>query len=106
MGKIQSIGVESGFIIIDGPSGPPIRYPISEVLRAIDIPTGLTHNQVKGITLLANLVVVLIRTLIDRDILNDSFLEDGGFDLDGLTYVIEQLGGDYGDPNFNDVEDA
>jgi len=97
-----------GFITISPDSGPPIRYPIADILRALDIPVGLTHTQVDGLRLLSNLVVVLIRTLIEKEILTEEFADSLGmdWDLDHIIYVVEQLGGAYHEPDFDDVEDA
>ena len=103
---------EPGFITIATSSGPPTRYPVSDLLRAADIPVGLTHTQVAGITYLANLVVILIRTLIERGVLDETFADGTGedydldWDLDHLIYVVEQLGGTYREPHFDHVEDA
>ena len=66
---------EAGFITVTYENGTRTKFPIADVLRAGDIPTGLTATQVSGITTLANLVAVLIRTLIDRQVLDESFLE-------------------------------
>ncbi len=108
MPNTRSITVEPGFIVIDSGSGPPTRYPIADVIRQPDIPTGLTHTQVDGVSLLANLVVVLIRTLINKEILDDTFADELGmdWDLNHLIYIIEQLGGVYHEPHFDNVEDA
>jgi len=105
---IKSLTVEPGFILIDNGSGPPRQVPIADVLRALDIPIGLTHEQVAGISLLANLFTILVRTLIDRDVLDEDFADSLGmdWDLDHLVYAVEQMGGSYHDPNLDDVEDA
>ncbi len=94
------VSTEPGYLIIEI-DGKKTQYPISAVLRAADIPTGLTYSQVGAITTLANLVAILIRTLIDRDILNESFLEDGDIDLEGIVESIEDMGGDYGEPDIS-----
>lgn len=107
--NIKGIDVsEPGFITIQRSSGPPIRYPVSDLLQATDIPTGLTHEQVIGLTIIANVLAVLIRTLIARDILDESFADSAGLssDLDQLIYILEQLGGAYHEPDFGNVEDA
>lgn len=112
MSETRSVTVEPGFIVIDSGSGPPTRYPIADLLRQIDIPVGLTHIQVAGIGLLANLVVILVRTLISRGILDETFADGAGgdgdmdYDLDHIIYAIEQLGGAYHEPHFDHVEDA
>lgn len=96
--KVTNITFESGYIVVTKDSGSPKRYNIADMLRAADIPA-LTYSQVDQITTLANLVVVLVRTLIDRQILDESFLEDGGYNLDDIVETIEGMGGDYGDPD-------
>ena len=99
---------EPGFITISPDSGPTIKYPLADILRAVDIPVGLTHIQVDGIRLLSNLVVVLIRTLVEKDILDETFADSLGmnWDLNHLIYAIEQMGGAYHSPDLDDVEDA
>lgn len=98
MSVVQSIKFESGFIVVTTDSGPPTRYPIADMLRAADIPA-LTYSQVATISTLANLVAVLVRTLIDRQVLDESFLEDGGYNLDDIVETIAGMGGDYGEPD-------
>jgi len=101
--SLRSLTVESGYLILDDGSGPPYQIAIADVLRAADIPA-LTYSQVSSITALANLVVILIRTLIDRQVLNESFLEEGDMDLDTIVEVLENMGGDYGDPDLTGSE--
>ena len=96
-----SITLEPGFIVTRDSNGKGImRYPIASVLRAGDIPS-LTYEQVQAITSLANLVAVLIRTLIDRGILDEQFMEDGDYDLNAIVQVIEDMGGDYAEPDIS-----
>lgn len=92
---VKSIAFSAGYITITNDEGSPIKYPIADVLRALDIPAGLTYTQVGAITTLANLVVVLIRTLIDRQVLDESFADSLGldWDLDTIIHAIEQMGG-------------
>jgi len=109
MPDVKVITTEPGFLIIDTGSGPPRRMAIKNLLRADDIPVGLTHAQVAGVSLLANLVVVLIRTLISRGILDETFADgigDMDWDLNHIIYAIEQLGGSYEVPHFDHVEEA
>ncbi len=96
---IENIVFEPGYIVLIRDSGPPTRYPITGILRALDIPAGLTYNQVGAIKTLANLVVVLIRTLIAREVLDEQFMEDGDYDLATLVQTIEDMGGDFGEPD-------
>jgi len=104
----RTITVEPGFIVIDHGSGPPVAYPIKDVIRQPDVPVGLTHTQVDGIRLLANMTAILIRTLVDREILDETFADELGmdWDLDHIIYALEQLGGSYHNPDFDDVEVA
>jgi len=97
----KALTFEAGYITVTEPNGSRTRYPIADMLRAADIPTGLTYSQVQAVTALANLVAVLIRTLISRNVLDESFLEDGDYTLESLTEAIEQMGGDYGDPDIS-----
>ncbi len=96
---IENITFESGFMVLTRENNRQTRYPIADVLRALDIPTGLTFSQVGAITTLANHLVVLLRTLIDKGVLNEDFLEDGGYHLTLLQQSIEDMGGDYVEPN-------
>ena len=99
---VKDITFVSGFIVVTFDSGPPRQYPIAAVLRAADIPA-LTYSQVASIKALANLIVIVVRTLIDRQVLDESFLESNEMDLDTIIYAIEQMGGDYSDPDLSSV---
>ena len=107
-GDVKVISTEPGFITIDEGSGPPRRISMATLLTQPDIPVGLTHTQVAGVSLLANLVAILIRALIDKGILDETFADELGmdWDLNHIIYAIEQLGGAYHEPNFDNVEDA
>jgi len=100
---VESITFESGFIVVRTDSGPPRQWAIADVLRAADIPA-LTSVQISSLKALANLFAILIRTLISRDILDESFLENGDMDLDTIVEVIDNMGGDYGDPDLTGSE--
>jgi len=91
-------GFEAGYIVTTDERGNRTRHAIADVLRAADIPA-LTYAQVAAIRILANLIVVLIRTLIDRGTLDESFLEDDDFDLDAIVAVVENIGGSYHEPD-------
>jgi hypothetical protein len=88
---------EPGYIIVEI-DGQKTQYPIAAILRAADIPA-LTYAQVGAIKTLANLVVVLIRTLIARDVLDEQFMEDGEYDLEAIVQTIEGMGGDFIEPD-------
>ena len=98
---LAGLAFEPGNIILIDTAGNRTRQDIASILRALDIPTGLTYSQVQAVTALANLVAVLIRTLIARDVLDDAFLEGGEYTLESLTEAIEQMGGDYGEPDIS-----
>jgi len=71
------------------------------------IGTGITSSQVAGVKYLANLIVVLIRTLQDKGILDQDFGDkDMSFTLADLEYILGELGGSYYEPEFDEVEDA
>lgn len=105
MSVVTNLEFETSYIIVHRDSGPPTRYSIADVLAAADIPTGLTYSQVSAVTALANLVAVLLRTLIDNGTLGDTFLEDGDYNLEDLVEAIENMGGDYGEPDLTGSED-
>jgi hypothetical protein len=87
-----------GYFQITDDSGRKHLIAIKDALRAADIPA-LTYQQVAGIKNLANLIVVLVRTLIDRQILDESFLENDDYSLDAIIEAVESLGGNYSEPD-------
>jgi len=101
---VKGLSFSPGFITLTDDGGNRTKYPIADVLRALDIPTGLTYTQVPAVKALANVNAILIRTLIDRQVLDESFLENNDIDLDHIIYAIEQMGGDYGDPDLSGSE--
>jgi len=108
MANIAEIDVHSepGYIIIQRASGPPVRYPLTDLIRVADVPTGLTYTQVASISALANLFSILIRTLIDRGILDETFGEsddDLSLDLEHIIKAIEDMGGTYHEPDLDDA---
>ena len=98
MSLVARVELIPGFLRITDDGGAKHQIAIADVLRAADIPA-LTYSQVGAIKTLANMVVVLIRTLIDRQILNESFMENDDYDLDAIIESIEDMGGDYGEPD-------
>ena len=91
-----------GYIVVEI-DGKSTQYSIARILRAADIPM-LTYEQVSSITTLANLIVVLVRTLIARGVLDTDFLEEGEFDLDFIRESLENMGGSYDLPDLNVTE--
>ena len=98
---IANVKFVAGKLEVTDDNGQVRHYDIANYLRATDIPTGLTYTQVAAITTLANLVSVLIRTLVDRQVLDESFLEEGDYNLDDIVETIENIGGDYGEPDLS-----
>ncbi len=90
-----------GYLTITEDNGRSTEYSVKDMLRAADIPVGLTYQQVGAITTLANLVAVLIRTLIDRKVLDESFMENDDYDLDAIIQSIENMGGAYHEPDIS-----
>ena len=87
--------------VVDG-SGNRTNYAIADILRAVDIPTGLTSTHVATIKALANMLAVLIKTLIEREILDESFMGDE-YSLDALVEAIGEMGGNYRLPSLEDA---
>ena len=98
---IENITFSSGFITLKRSDGGATEYPVASILRALDIPVGLTYEQVGTITTLANLLAVLIRTLIDKEVISESFMEDNEYNLDDIIETIEDMGGAYHEPDLS-----
>ncbi len=98
---VENITLIPGFFKITEDGGREHLIAVTDILRAADIPVGLTFSQVAAVTSLANLIAVLIRTLIDRQVLDESFLEHDDLDLDHIIYSIEQMGGAYHNPDIS-----
>ncbi|KKL91820.1 hypothetical protein LCGC14_1890890 [marine sediment metagenome] len=94
---VKDFQIESGNLIVQFDSGPPKRIPVLNFLPA------LNYEQVDAIKTLTNLVVVLVRTLIEKGIVTDElFMEDEAIvDLDHLIYVFEKIGGSYHTPDLS-----
>lgn len=101
---IRTITFEPGFLVLTHEGGQRTRQPVADILRALDIPAGLTHTQIASIHALANMFAILIRTLIDRQVLDESFLENDDFSLKALTEAIAAMGGDYMEPSIDDAD--
>ena len=65
--------------------GPPLRVPMTEVLRALDIPD-LTIDSLTLLSTLAQVVMVLTKTLVEQDVIGEELVS--GFDL---PYVLDTL---------------
>lgn len=102
MATVKRIDFNAGNFVVTTDEGPPTVYPIADMLRAADIPS-LTYTQVAAISALSNLVVILVRALIAREVLDESFADSLGmdWDLDHIIYAIEQMGGSYDVPSLD-----
>ncbi len=98
---IENVAFSAGYITLTRENGRQTRYAVADILRALDIPTGLTYSQVSAITTLANHVAVLVRTLIARGYLDDDFLEKGEYNLESITESIAEMGGDFDKPDIS-----
>ncbi len=100
---IENVIFESGFIVLVRENNRRTRYAVADVLRALDIPTGLTPEQVLDITTLANHFVVFLRTLIANGTLGEDYLEEGEYHLSLLQQSLKDMGADYGEPNLTSL---
>lgn len=82
-----------GFLITTDESGNRREMPLKSMLRVDDIPVGLTYTQIGAISSLANLIGLLIQTLIEFGVIEDEFADD--YDLPAITQAIALMGGDY-----------
>ncbi len=86
-----------GYVVIEI-NGQKTQYPLR--IRAADIPS-LNHVQVKAITTLANLVADLTKKLISAEVLDAEFTGEDGYDLEAIVQTIEDMGGNYAEPDLN-----
>uniref|UniRef100_A0A6M3JYX3 Uncharacterized protein n=1 Tax=viral metagenome TaxID=1070528 RepID=A0A6M3JYX3_9ZZZZ len=93
----KALTFEAGYIVVTEPNGSQTRYPIADILRAADIPTGLTYSQVQAITGLADILSVLIKELIEREVIEEAFLD--GYELEDIVEQLDNAGGSYDKPD-------
>jgi len=91
------LSAAAGYLVWEE-DGKRSQLAIANILRAADIPA-LTYEQVGAIKALANMFAVLYRALISKDILDDGLLEDGGYDMSAIVQTIEDMGGDFIEPD-------
>ena len=90
---IVKIEQRPGFITTTDDSGNKREMPLKSMLRVDDIPVGLTYTQIGAISSLANLIALLIQTLIEFGLIQDEFADD--YDLPAIVQAIALMGGDY-----------
>lgn len=83
---VKNITFSEGYITVTYNSGQPIRYSIADVLRAADIPEDLLIASLPLLTKLAQVVMVIVQTLVDNGTLDENLI--AGFDL---QYIRETL---------------
>ena len=96
---IKNVQLVDGQLLITKDNDEVKAIDFVKHVDADDIPVGLTYSHVQAITALSNLVAVLIRTLIAREVISEEFLEEGELDLEVIADVIGQMGGDYVEPD-------
>jgi hypothetical protein len=89
-GNIRNISYESSYITVKYAAGNVLRIPIASVLTESDIPD-LTENKVEGLTVLARLLMALLRTLLLLGVLDEGIADDN-YDLDTFIEELEGLG--------------
>ncbi len=88
---IVNIVFEPGFMTIHSDTGgPPVRRAVKTLFRAEDIPD-LTLTSMTLLTTLANLVEIIVRTLIRDNVLNEELVI--GYNID---HILESLTTDLG----------
>ena len=91
---LRSITFESGYITVDHGSGPPVQHKISDVLRAADIPV-LTITSLELLTKLAQVVSILVQTLIEDGTISEDLAE--GYDLQYIANtLVSDLNAEFG----------
>ncbi len=84
---VRDITFEDGFIVVTKEGGgPPTKTPIADILRAADIPV-LNIASLELVSRLAKVTTVILKTLIDRKVLDESF--NDGYDLDWMVGILE-----------------
>ena len=91
--------ITTGFITLEGVGNIPVKHAIN--VTPTDIIGDITQVQISSLRTIANLLAVLIRTLIARDVLDEQFMEDNEYDLPAIIQSIENLGGDFGEPDIS-----
>ncbi len=84
---VRDITFEEGFIVVTKEGGgPPNKTPIADILRAADIPV-LNIESLELLSRAAKVIEILLKTLIDRNILDESYEND--YDLAFIVGVLE-----------------
>jgi len=82
MGNIEALDVHSepGYIILQRASGPPVKYPLASLITTGDMPDDMTPEQtidmMPVLNSLAQLIVILWKTLMEADILGEEYADN------------------------------
>jgi len=95
--QTEKLEFAAGYIYTTDQAGNRVKHSIANMLRAADIPTGLTYSQVQAITGLANILGVLIKELVEQEVIKPEFMD--GFDLGDIIEEIDNAGGSYTEPD-------
>jgi len=82
---IKNVRLVAGKLLVTPDEGGAREYDLVNYLRAADVPD-LTINSLTLLTTLAQVMIILIRTLQDKEILGEEFA--GDFDME---YMLETL---------------
>jgi len=82
---VEKIELEPGFLTITSDGGRKHQIAITDVLRAVDVPD-LNIDSLTLLTNLAQVVMVLVKTLVEKEVLDEELVD--GYDL---QYVLETL---------------
>ena len=85
MAVVKNISFEPGYIVVTTDEGVPRKYSATRFLQAADIPD-LTIDSLTLLTNLAQVTMILVQTLIDKEILDEELV--GGFDLQYMREVL------------------
>lgn len=85
---VKSITFGPSYIEVTDDSGNVRKHDLTNIVRAGDIPD-LTISSMSLLTTLAQVLAVVVKTLIDQDILDESLVD--GYDL---QYVVDTLNTD------------
>lgn len=94
-GYVQDITFEAGSLVVTK-EGRETRHDIASVLRAADIPADLNITSLSLLTKLANLFEILLKDLLNREVISEEFYAE--YDLDHFLEILtNELATDIGD---------
>lgn len=88
--NIRVLELEPGFITIGRAAGPPVRYPLTDLITTGDMPPDMTPTQtidmMPVLTSLAQVVVILWKTLMEAGILGEEYADN--WDIQYIEQVL------------------